>query len=101
MLPQALGVAGGKPSSSLYFIGFQDSNAFYLDPHSLKSALYDLQTIISTLDYHTDLVGYTPISEIDPSMLIGFYLMDLDDFAVFETEFEGLQEKYPVVSIVK
>ena len=92
MLPQALGVAGGKPSSSLYFIGFQDSNAFYLDPHTIKSSLYDLQTIISTLDYHTDTAGYTPIAEIDPSMLIGFYLMDLDDFAAFETEFEGLKK---------
>lgn len=101
MLPQALGIAGGKPSSSLYFIGFQDSNAFYLDPHALKPALYDLQTIISTLDYHTDTVGYAPITEMDPSMLIGFYLMDLDDFVLFETEFGGLQAKYPVISIVK
>ena len=32
-LPQSVGIAGGRPSSSYYFVGSQASNHFYLDLH--------------------------------------------------------------------
>ena len=31
--PQSVGIAGGRPSSSYYFVGSQTVNLFYLDPH--------------------------------------------------------------------
>lgn len=31
--PQSVGIAGGRPSSSYYFIGTQENSLFYIDPH--------------------------------------------------------------------
>ncbi|KAL1746117.1 peptidase family C54-domain-containing protein [Schizophyllum fasciatum] len=35
-LPQSLGIAGGRPSSSYYFVGAQAGELFYLDPHHAR-----------------------------------------------------------------
>ncbi|KAF8431945.1 peptidase family C54-domain-containing protein [Boletus edulis BED1] len=34
--PQSVGIAGGRPSSSYYFMGSQADNLFYLDPHHAR-----------------------------------------------------------------
>ncbi|KAH8111525.1 hypothetical protein DFH11DRAFT_1729456 [Phellopilus nigrolimitatus] len=34
--PQSVGIAGGRPSSSYYFVGAQADNLFYLDPHHAR-----------------------------------------------------------------
>ncbi|KAF9043299.1 peptidase family C54-domain-containing protein [Panaeolus papilionaceus] len=37
--PQSVGIAGGRPSSSYYFVGSQANNLFYLDPHNARPAI--------------------------------------------------------------
>lgn len=34
-----MGIAGGRPSSSYYFVGSQADNLFYLDPHHTRPAI--------------------------------------------------------------
>ncbi|KAF7760326.1 hypothetical protein Agabi119p4_11002 [Agaricus bisporus var. burnettii] len=38
-LPQSVGIAGGRPGSSYYFVGSQADNLFYLDPHHTRPAI--------------------------------------------------------------
>lgn len=38
-LPQCVGIAGGRPSSSYYFVGCQGDSLFYIDPHYTKPAV--------------------------------------------------------------
>lgn len=37
--PQAVGIAGGRPSSSYYFVGCQENSLFYIDPHFPRPAV--------------------------------------------------------------
>ncbi|WRT63710.1 uncharacterized protein IL334_000633 [Kwoniella shivajii] len=37
--PQSVGIAGGRPSSSYYFVGSQANSLFYLDPHLTRPAV--------------------------------------------------------------
>lgn len=40
-MPQSVGIAGGRPNSSLYFVGYDGSdpcNLIYLDPHFSRHA---------------------------------------------------------------
>ncbi|CCF49593.1 hypothetical protein NDA11_005982 [Ustilago hordei] len=37
--PHSVGIAGGRPSSSYYFMGHQGNSLFYLDPHNVRPAV--------------------------------------------------------------
>ncbi|KAJ6491098.1 hypothetical protein C8R45DRAFT_1096623 [Mycena sanguinolenta] len=37
--PQCVGIAGGRPSFSYYFVGVQGDELFYVDPHHSRSAV--------------------------------------------------------------
>ena len=38
-LPQSVGIAGGRPSSSYYLVGSHADNLFYLDPHHTRATV--------------------------------------------------------------
>ncbi|GAA97415.1 uncharacterized protein L969DRAFT_74527 [Mixia osmundae IAM 14324] len=37
--PQSVGISGGRPSSSYYFVGVQQNSVYYIDPHHTKPAI--------------------------------------------------------------
>lgn len=78
---QSVGISGGRPSSSLYFFGFQHDYLFYLDPHS---AQLNLGAFNSELDMyrsvHSTKFNKIHLSEMDPSMLIGILIQGKEDW---------------------
>ncbi|KAL5560837.1 hypothetical protein UlMin_037048 [Ulmus minor] len=83
--PQSLGIMGGKPGASTYIVGVQDEKAFYLDPHEVQLAI-DINrenAEADTSSYHCNVVRQIPLDSMDPSLAIGFYCHDKDDFDDF------------------
>jgi len=85
--PHSIGIAGGKPSSSYYFIGTQGDDLFYLDPHHSRQAL-ELKSVQEFTEeematFHCDTLRKIPISQLDPSMLLGFYCQNSEEFENF------------------
>ncbi|GFS40095.1 peptidase family C54 protein [Actinidia rufa] len=83
--PQSLGILGGRPGVSTYIVGVQDEEAFYLDPHEVQTAINirrdDLEA--DTSSYHCNILRHVPLDSIDPSLALGFYCRDKDDFDDF------------------
>ncbi|KAJ7961980.1 Cysteine protease [Quillaja saponaria] len=83
--PQSLGVLGGKPGASTYIVGVQSDRVLYLDPHEVQPAVNiskdDLEA--NTSSYHCNVIRHIPLDSIDPSLAIGFYCRDKDDFDDF------------------
>lgn len=82
-MKQSVGIAGGKPSSSYYFFGHQGSQLLYLDPHHLQAVTDDSST------YHTSRCQMLPISDLDPSMVVGILIKDHDEFLSFKSQLTG------------
>ncbi|KAJ3019090.1 UNVERIFIED_CONTAM: Cysteine protease atg4b [Siphonaria sp. JEL0065] len=74
----SVGIAGGRPNSSLYFMGVEGENhLIYTDPHFMRQtidlkdpAAYSTENLET---YHCTTVRIVPISSLDPSMVFGFY----------------------------
>jgi cysteine protease ATG4 len=78
--PQSVGIAGGRPSSSHYFLGHQSDTFFYLDPHATRPALPSNPSPEDVETCHTRRVRTLGIGEMDPSMLLGFLVRSREEF---------------------
>ena len=102
-LPQSVGIAGGRPSSSLYFFGIQGDHFFYLDPHMTRPALqfhpnpgdFNEEEVDSC---HTRRLRRLPLKDMDPSMLIAFLIKDGNDWRSWRNAI-GQTTGKPVVHI--
>jgi len=80
-LPQSAGIIGGRPRQSLYFVGYQDEDVFFLDPHIVRSCTKAEDCTPES--YHSSIPQKMPIENIDPSLAIGFYCSKKNDFEEF------------------
>lgn len=79
-VPQSAGIAGGKPSSSLYFFGYQGSSLLYLDPHYPQSVEAGIPS------YHSNLYQTLRIADMDPSMMAGLVLRSSSDYELLKSK---------------
>uniref|UniRef100_A0A8C0LNY5 Cysteine protease n=1 Tax=Canis lupus dingo TaxID=286419 RepID=A0A8C0LNY5_CANLU len=82
MMPQSLGVIGGKPNSAHYFIGYVGEELIYLDPHTTQPAVeFTDSCFIPDESFHCQ---HPPsrmsIGELDPSIAVGFFCKTEGDF---------------------
>lgn len=81
---QAVGIAGGRPSSSHYFYAYQGDYLFYLDPHFPRPALTAVDPKdLTKEDYqsvHSTRIRKLHLKEMDPSMLVGILIKDEKDW---------------------
>lgn len=97
--PFTVGIVGGRPSSSLYFVGCQSNALLYLDPHVLQPAAS------SENDWSTfkgDTLRALPVANIDPSLALGFYCRNVEDFDSLCQHLEDLENAFastPIISV--
>ncbi|KAI1820525.1 hypothetical protein F4861DRAFT_57387 [Xylaria intraflava] len=97
-MSQSIGIAGGRPSSSHYFIGVQGLHFFYLDPHYTRP-IFPYREDVSRYTQeeidtcHTRKLRRLHIKEMDPSMLIGFLIRDEEDWREWRRSVKHVQGK--------
>ena len=74
------GIVGGKPKSSMYFIGKNKNKLLCLNPHTVKP--HKDEIILE--DYICKNIEILPIEELDPSMILSFLLNNEDDIDKME-----------------
>ncbi|KAI8646207.1 hypothetical protein BD408DRAFT_410377 [Parasitella parasitica] len=100
-LPSFVGIAGGRPNSSLYFIGLQGDDLIYLDPHFSRPALETKSLSQYTNEdfstYHCTIPRKIPISNLDPSMMLGFYCRDRQELDLFCDQIKMISQKHSAI----
>jgi len=98
-----IGVIGGKPKHSLFFIGYQDSDLIGLDPHACRSSDNSDDPKADIGAYHCKSPRKIQFSTIDPSIALGFFCQsraELEAFYAFTVTEESNNPRQPLYSIV-
>ncbi|XP_072024085.1 uncharacterized protein [Amphiura filiformis] len=82
-LESCMGIIGGKPKHSLYYVGFQDEKMIHLDPHYCQGVVDMKSRKFPTYTFHCMSPRKMRITSMDPSCTVGFYLKTEEDFEEF------------------
>ena len=103
-----VGIIGGRPKHSLYFVGFQEDNLIHLDPHLVQESVNVVSRHNFPLDsFHCKTPRKMPISRMDPSCCLGFYCANkksFDGWAELMGQLAvptGTTSNYPMFSVVE
>ncbi|XP_067846513.1 cysteine protease ATG4C isoform X2 [Heptranchias perlo] len=97
-----VGIVGGKPKQSFYFVGFQDDSLIYMDPHYCQSSVDVSIKDFPLESYHCPSPKKMSFGKMDPSCTIGFYSRSEYDFEKIIEEVTKVlnspssKEKYPL-----
>jgi len=77
---ECIGFIGGKSNSASYFIGCDDVNILYLDPHYAKNGVIPPLNNTNIQSYIDKTLFQLPIQKLQPAFTIGFLIKNLIDF---------------------
>ncbi|XP_073499910.1 cysteine protease ATG4C [Phyllobates terribilis] len=104
-LEYCVGIIGGRPKQSYYFVGFQDDSLIYMDPHYCQSFV-DVSTKDFPLEsFHCPSPKKMPFKKMDPSCALGFYCRNSRDFEKVVEELTKVlksssRQNYPLFTFV-
>lgn len=85
-----IGIIGGKPKHSLYFVGWQDKKLIYLDPHYCQDNVDVMSGDFTFSSFHCITPRKLPFEDMDPSCTIGFYCRNQEEFEKFVNQTRDL-----------